>query len=113
MTQPLPQNFVAKFPGLSTATPVTVPLVTYVDGERKIIGEATIVEDQVVATLGEQAQELLDVVYGQGHFSIRNVASEETKFPALFDLGEFQKSLEGKIRDTLSKMNDTDKEENG
>lgn len=44
----------------------TVPLVVYVGGERKVIGEATVTGNQVKAVLGEDiGEEMLSLVFGR------------------------------------------------
>ena len=52
------KNFLAEY--------ATVPLVMYIDGERKVIGEATVQGTRVRATIGNDAgAEVLDLIFGR------------------------------------------------
>lgn len=52
----------------------TVPLVVYVDGKRRVVGEATITSGEITAELGDDVgEELMDQLFNraeQAHFSI-------------------------------------------
>lgn len=67
-------DFTAKHPRANAGDlePLKVPLVVYVDGERKIIGEAVVDGETIYGTIGEDAGEKV-VNYidrGLGEFSI-------------------------------------------
>jgi len=67
-------DFIAKHPRAHTGDldPIKVPLVVYVDGERKVIGEAVVDGETIYGSVGEDVGEKL-VNYidrGLGEFSI-------------------------------------------
>ena len=105
--------------------PVKVPLVVYLDkdgkllngpepgSERKVIGSAEVIEEKIRGTIGKEAQDILDIVYGAGDFrmSFGPPTFTPPNTPALFDVATFKMKLSAKVQAELDKMNDTAKDE--